>query len=162
MIIWALFLPLMIYSFCWYFAPFWHHANWGSFSNKCMSSFKLWSFSKYFFLFRKLCLIDFLFVNVCMVLILNFCLYIHPCMHVLVCVCVCTKLWEFWINCESLNQLVNHWKLWYFELFRSHKGKKTFQELFKWKNANVPLFYTPISNMSFCLFPFHNSFREHF
>ncbi len=27
MIIWALFLLLMIYSFCWYFAPFWHYAN---------------------------------------------------------------------------------------------------------------------------------------
>lgn len=165
MIIWALFLLLMIYSFCCYFAPCWHYANWGSFSNKCMSSFNLWCSSKFFFPFLKLCLLVYVFVNVFMVLILLFCLCIHPCMHVLVCVCVSTKLWEFWINCESLNQLVNYWKLWSFELLRSHKGKRLFKSFLSEKHVDVPLFYSPIFDICiflFVCFPFTTPVKTHF
>jgi len=120
MIIWALFLLLMIYSFCWYFASFWHYANRGSFSNKCMSSFNLWSLRKYFFPLKKICLLVFVFVNVFMVLIyFVLFLFVHSSMHACFGLCMCmykivrilNQLWKFESICESLEIMV----FWAFE-----------------------------------------------
>jgi len=119
MIIWALFLLLMIYSFCWYFASFWHYANRRSFSNKCMSSFNLWSLRKYFFPLKKFCLLVFVFVNVFMVLIYFDLFFVHSSMHACFGLCMCmykivrilNQLWKFESICESLEIMV----FWAFE-----------------------------------------------